>query len=241
MLSRQETESRFCDRRLPRTVDNTSSPQCPPVTSLTFASSDRQARSPRHDVYFNALGGGDHRFHHAIMDAHRCQAVTPSDMATALVALDATAATASRIRQRTVPLDKLYSGPGEPDLARDEMIVGVTIPGASATRPSAFCKLALWEGDFAMVSAALSAEVVPSNRWFDVRVVLGAAAPTPHRMRATERAPEGRDVDAGLVRDAVLGELQRVAHPLANNGWKIHAAGGVAAKAADLLESRIAR
>ncbi len=32
---------------------------------------------------------GDHRFQHAAIDAHRCQAVTPSDLATVLVALDA--------------------------------------------------------------------------------------------------------------------------------------------------------
>ena len=37
-------------------VDNTSSPQCPPVTSLTFASSDRQARSPRQTLLIAELG-----------------------------------------------------------------------------------------------------------------------------------------------------------------------------------------
>ena len=34
---------------------------------------------------------GDHRYHHAVAGAHRCQAVTPSDLATTLVALDAEA------------------------------------------------------------------------------------------------------------------------------------------------------
>jgi CO/xanthine dehydrogenase FAD-binding subunit len=33
--------------------------------------------------------GGDHRFYHAAVDGHRCQATTPSDLATIFLALDA--------------------------------------------------------------------------------------------------------------------------------------------------------
>ena len=181
---------------------------------------------------------GDHRFHHAIVDAHRCQAVTPSDLATVLVALDATVTLRSAAGQREFSAAELYSGPGEIDFARGEMIAAVTIGAAEAARSSAFRKLALWEGDFAMVSAALSAAVAPDHRWRDVRIVLGAIAATPYRMRAAERSLEGRPVDASALRSAVTGELERVAHPLADNGWKIRAAGGIAAQAAELLLAR---
>ena len=181
---------------------------------------------------------GDHRFHHAIVDAHRCQAVTPSDLATVLVALDATVTLRSAAGQRELSAAELYSGPGEIDFARGEMITAVTIGAAEAARSSAFRKLALWEGDFAMVSAALSAAVAPDRRWQDVRIVLGAIAATPYRIRAAEHSLEGRPVDASTLRSAVAGELERVARPLADNGWKIRAAGGVAAQAAELLLAR---
>lgn len=183
---------------------------------------------------------GDHRFHHAIVDAHRCQAVTPSDLATVLVALDATVTLRSAARRREVAASRLYSGPGEIDFDDSEMITQVTVGAAAASRSSAFCKLALFQGDFAMVSAALSAAVAPDGHWNDVRIVLGAVAATPHRMRAAERSLEGRAVDAATLRAAVAGELERVAHPLANNGWKIRAAAGIAAQAADLLLARAA-
>lgn len=181
---------------------------------------------------------GDHRFHHAIVGAHRCQAVTPSDLATVLVALDATLTLRSAAGQRDVSAAELYSGPGEIDFSGGEMIAAATIGAAAAARLSSFRKLALWEGDFAMVSAAVSAAVAPDRRWRDMRIVLGAIAATPHRMRAAERSLEGREVDAATLRGAVAGELERVAHPLANNGWKIRAAGGVAAQAAELLLAR---
>ena len=181
---------------------------------------------------------GDHRFHHAITDAHRCQAVTPSDLATVLVALDATLTLRSAARRRDVPASSLYSGPGEIDLDDGEMITQVTIGAAAASRPSAFCKLALFQGDFAMVSAAVSAAVAPDGRWHDVRIVLGAIAATPRRMRAAERSLEGRATDRATLRSAVAAELRRIAHPLADNAWKIRAADGIAAQAAELLLER---
>lgn len=184
---------------------------------------------------------GDHRFHHAIVGAHRCQAVTPSDLATVLVALDATVTLRSARGLRDVPAAELYSGPGEIDLADGEMITAATIGSAAAARASSFCKLALSEGDFAMVSAALSAAVGPDGRWHDVRIVLGAIAPKPYRMRAVERLLEGRAADAATLRKALAGELERVAHPLADNAWKIRAAGGIAAQSAELLLARSAR
>ena len=184
---------------------------------------------------------GDHRFHHAIVDAHRCQAVTPSDLATVLVALDATVTFRSAARRRDIPAAELYSGPGEINFADGEMITAATIGSAAAARASSFCKLALQEGDFAMVSAALSAAVAPDGRWHDLRIVLGAIAATPHRMPATERSLEGRAADTATLRGALAGELERVAHPLANNAWKIRAAGGIAARAAELLVARAAQ
>jgi len=183
---------------------------------------------------------GDHRFHHAIVGAHRCQAVTPSDLATVLVALDAAVTLRSASRQRDILVTELYTGPGEINLADGEMITAATIGAAAADRASSFCKLALSEGDFAMVSAALSASVSPDRRWRDVRIVLGAVAATPCRMRAAERSLEGRAVDVAALRDAVTRELERIAHPLAGNAWKIRAAGGIAAQAAELLQARAA-
>src|SRR5205814_8439287 len=65
---------------------------------------------------------GDHRFYHAALGAHRCQAVTPSDLATALVALDADVAIRGASGARVVPMASFYTGPGETVLREAELV-----------------------------------------------------------------------------------------------------------------------
>ena len=66
---------------------------------------------------------GDHRFHHAVIGGHRCQAVTPSDLATGLLALDAIACseTPGPKPTRRRAIDEIYAGPGEPDLEAERV------------------------------------------------------------------------------------------------------------------------
>lgn len=181
---------------------------------------------------------GDHRFYHAAIDGHRCQAVTPSDLATVLTALDAQASIVGKIEDRTVPLGEFYTGPGETVLRDDEILRAIQIPDAATRRIAAFAKLRLWEGDFAVVSAAISATVEPNGAWRDVRIVLGAIAPIPWRARETESRLEGRKPSWNYIRAALETELESQAHPLKNNGWKIDAALGVAEQAFDLMRAR---
>jgi len=163
---------------------------------------------------------GDHRFYHAVVDGHRCQSVTPSDLGTALAALGATVEVRGAGGSRTVEADALYSGPGETVLRGGEVVESVRVP-----RPRggvAYEKLNRSAGDFAVVSVACSLDVDPSGVVRDARVVLGAVAPVPWRARDTERALLGRRVPD------VVGEAAeawtRHAHPLATNGWKVDAA-----------------
>lgn len=180
---------------------------------------------------------GDHRFYHAAIDGHRCQAVTPSDLATVLIALDATAEIGDGLRTRQVPVADLYTGPGETCLGAGEVLISVAIPAETADRACAFAKLALWEGDFAVVSVALSTRAV-GGRWDDPRIVLGALAPLPWRARQTERALNGTPIgpdNGARVRALLDSELTRHAHPLPGNGWKLDAATGLAETAAERI------
>lgn len=180
---------------------------------------------------------GDHRFQHAIVDGHRCQAVTPSDLATALLALDATVTLRGSAGQRVLTIDRLFTGPGETVIRPGEVLVSVVVPAAAVRKVSAFSKLALWEGDFAVVSAALSADV-RGDDWFDVRLVLGAVAPTPLRLTRAECALEARGPSDEMIRQSVGDALWHVAHPLENNRWKLAGAEGIAVQAGRLLRSR---
>ena len=86
-----------------------------------------------------------------------------------------------------------------------------------------------------MASAAVAAAIDGDGRWRDVRVVLGALAPTPWRAKATEALLEGQAGTPDLLRRALDDELDREGHPLERNAWKLDAAAGLAAHAAARL------
>lgn len=175
---------------------------------------------------------GDHRFGHAVIGGHRCQAVTPSDLATVLVALDAAVEVRGPDGDRTIAVSDLYSGPGESVLGERDVLVSVHLPASAVERRGAFEKLALYDGDFAVASAVVTA-MVGDDGLRDARVVLGAVAPVPWRAERAERALNGSG-SRGFPA-AVDAELDRHAHPLPGNAWKLDAVSGLAVRAADRL------
>lgn len=169
---------------------------------------------------------GDHRFSHAVVDAHRCQAVTPSDIATTLLALDAVVHTQRRDGGRQLTIDRLYNGPGENVLASDEVILRLAVPADAARRTTAFRKLRLSQGGFSVVAAAASLEYDDQARLETCRVVVGGVAPTPYRATYVEDALIGRALSTGLAAEASLLWAQD-AHPLRDNAWKLRAGAGL--------------
>ena len=99
---------------------------------------------------------GDHRFYHAAIGAHRCQATTPSDLGTALVALDAVVIVRGRDGEREVEAQSFYTGPGETVLQEGEMVRAVRLPSTARARPAVFRKLAMYSGDFAVSSVTVA-------------------------------------------------------------------------------------
>ena len=173
---------------------------------------------------------GDHRFHHAVIDGHRCQAVTPSDLATAFVALDAVLHVRGRSGPRQLSMMGLYTGPGETSLRDDELITSVRVPNWARGSGQAFEKLSLWQGDFAVASAAACVRMGADGRLQDVRAVLGGMAPIPWRAVDTERALIGKRPSPGEIDHAARAWTGH-AHPLPRNEWKIEAASSLLARA----------
>jgi CO/xanthine dehydrogenase FAD-binding subunit len=166
---------------------------------------------------------GDHRFYHAVVDGHRCQSVTPSDLATVFTALDALVRLRSRTGSRDVPIRDFYTGPGETVLAKGEFVERLLVPAWPGAGKH-YEKLNRSSGDFAVVSVAAVLRTTQAGQVKDARVVLGAIAPTPFRARETERAIVV-DGLADLPTAAAL--WTHHAHPLAANGWKVDAAVGM--------------
>jgi CO/xanthine dehydrogenase Mo-binding subunit/CO/xanthine dehydrogenase FAD-binding subunit len=166
---------------------------------------------------------GDHRFYHAVEGAHRCQAVTPSDLATTLLALDASVHVQSSSRGSQVrDIDKLYTGPGEVALREDELITRVTISPAARSRRSLYRKLALWHGGFAVAALCVSAADPTAGQARDVRISLGGVSPRPQRVTRLEKMLEGHRITAELLDRCSADWLART-YPLPGNHWKAFA------------------
>ncbi len=162
---------------------------------------------------------------HCIFGASRCVAVSPSDTATAIVALDATMVVQSVGRQRLVPAGKFFVGPAThitrmTSLEPGEILTAVRIPARWAGKRFYFEKVAdrnAW--DFALVSiaAALSLE---GGTIDDSRIVIGGVAATPYRLRNVETAIRGKALSPETAEE-VAPLASRGARPLHANGFKL--------------------
>ena len=167
---------------------------------------------------------GENRLH-AILGAHECVAVAPSDLVPALIAYDAEITLASSRGQRTMKLADLYVAPHgrerrEHVLRPGELITEVRVSESALARKGAFQKAMerkAWS--FALVSVAAAARIERGVAR-DVRLVLGGVAPIPWRVVAAERGLEGSGFDEAACAEAADRALQGAA-PLRDNGYKL--------------------
>lgn len=167
---------------------------------------------------------GDDRLH-AVIGAEECIAVAPSDLAPALIALDATVTLASARGSRTIPLAEIYRVPhgaarGEHALRPGEVLTAVRVSEGPLARRGAFEKAMerkAWS--FALVSVAVSAHLRDGVAR-DARIVLGGVAPVPWRAREAERLLDGRALDEPTCAAAADVALEG-AEPRRGNGYKL--------------------
>ena len=162
---------------------------------------------------------------HAILGASRCVAVSPSDTAPALVALDAQMVIRRGGRERVVEAEKYFVGPDRDIrhmtvLEPGDLLTTIRIPATWAGARFYFEKVRdreVW--DFPLVNVA-SAIRENGGRITEARVVVGAVAAHPLRLHDVEESLAGAMVnDETLVR---AGELAiHGARPLRYNAYKV--------------------
>lgn len=152
-----------------------------------------------------------------------CVATHPSDMAVALLALDAVVLVLGPGGERRVPLAELHRLPGE-DPSRDtslrhgELITAVDLPPLDlASRYRKARDRASYAFALVSVAAALRVE---DGVVADVRLALGGVAHRPWRATAAEQALRGRPATEEAFTAAADAELA-AATPLRDNGFKV--------------------
>lgn len=164
--------------------------------------------------------------YHAIFDNAVCAVVHPSTAATALVALGARLEIVNAEGEvRRPKLEEFFVAPDadvqrENDLRTGEMLSAVLLPAPAAGATSAHGREAdklAFDWPIADVAVMLERDLDGACR--RALVVLGAAAPVPHRARAAEAMLIGKPIGADLARAAGQAALE-ASTPLAKNHYK---------------------
>lgn len=151
--------------------------------------------------------------------------VHPSDMAPALIAMDAELEAFGPKGRRVMALEDFFAGPNEQQmqehvLGRGEIVTSLTLPEPEDGTRSIFLKAQDRAGeDFALASVAASVSV-SGGVVTRANVILGGVAPIPYRAGDAEEYLIGRSVEkVGFVETAKL--ALRHARPLRHNGYKV--------------------
>ena len=132
---------------------------------------------------------GDNRYHSIFGAVSMCIAVHPSDVAPALIALDAKVVTNSR----TIPIEQFFDvkNPGNTVLNVGEIITEIQVPALPAGAKSAFLKMAIRKSiDFPIVNVAVRAGGSSAPR-----IALNAVAPKPYRAVKAEESLAGKAIN----------------------------------------------
>ena len=162
---------------------------------------------------------------HAIFDRGDCVAVNPSDIAPALVALDAEFIVESARGRRVVDAETFFVGVDTSvssfnALRPGDILTAIRLPATFAGAPSYFEKVAdrrSW--DFALVSIA-STFRMEGSAVADARLVCGGVSALPRRFPAAETMLKGKAPDATLAGEAGKRAVED-AKPLSGNGYKV--------------------
>ena len=128
-------------------------------------------------------------------------AVPSADLPPILIALDAQARIVGTSRERTIPLEDFFFGPGKTVLGKGEILAEIIIPDQPTTG-SNYIKFGLRRAGALAVAGVASSVTVSDGACRDVRIVLGAVAPTPMRARQAENILRGKKISQELIDEA---------------------------------------
>ena len=126
-------------------------------------------------------------------------ALPAADGTISLVALDARVEIANPEGLRSEPLIKIFKGPGENNLAKDEIITGFYIPLGRKNQASAFKRIMRPQGvAIAILNCAVWIDL-DGDKIRDIRISIGPSGPVPKRMVFTEDRLRGEIISRGII------------------------------------------
>jgi carbon-monoxide dehydrogenase medium subunit len=140
-----------------------------------------------------------------------CRASPSADTLPPLIADGAVVSIHGGQGTRSVPLEDFFTGPGKTVLKSDELVTEIAVP-APAPRTG---KIYIKHGRRKAMELATVGVAVTLTLEDEIRIVLGAVAPTPIRAKKAEVLLSGRKIDAALIERAAQSALEE-SRPISN-------------------------
>ncbi len=137
----------------------------------------------------------------ATLGGNLCDAAPSADTAPGLIGLSAEVRIIGPSGERTALLEDFFTGPGSTILQVGELLAEVQVPVALPNIRSIYLKHGVrGPVDLAVVGAAVIVDWEPKSKVCqDIKIVLGAVAPTPIRARNAEEIIRERKIDDALI------------------------------------------
>jgi len=152
----------------------------------------------------------------ATVGGNLCYGEAVSDLAPALLCLDAQVRVGDSVGERVVPITEFFKGFYETAVEAGEIATGLRVPAVpreARTGYVRFCPRSAEDKPLVGVAALLRLD--GARRVVELRLALGGAAPTPMRAREAETAATDQELTDGVIR-AVAGAAAAEADPLSD-------------------------
>jgi CO/xanthine dehydrogenase FAD-binding subunit len=130
-----------------------------------------------------------------------CNASPSADTAPALIGLGAKVKIMGLKGEKIIPLEKFFVGSGQSVLQDSEMLTEIQVPKPIGRNRGVYVKLpARTAIDIAAVGVAVIVTLgSEDNKIADIKIILGAVAPTPMRARRAEKIMKGKAIEEQLI------------------------------------------
>lgn len=168
---------------------------------------------------------GENQYHAIFMNQDGCVIVHPSAAAVALMALNARLKIASETTEREISIEDFFVTP-EQDITREnvleenEIITDIILPPVKNDFTSYYFKQKEKQAFDWPIAETAVAMTTRGTKCTSARIVLGAAAPVPWRVRAGENVLKNQVITVDLAKKAAR-EVLQAAIPLSGNAYKI--------------------
>jgi carbon-monoxide dehydrogenase medium subunit len=154
-----------------------------------------------------------------------CNSAPSADAAPGLIAQGAKVRIAGSKGRRSMSVEKFMTGPGQTALRDGEFVTGIQVPNPAPRTGSAYMRhTPRGAMDIAVVGVGVALTLAPrTGACQDVRVVLGAVAPTPIRARKAEKILRGERLSEGLIAEAAavaVGEARPISDQRASADFR---------------------